>query len=254
MKKLILILLALVLVGCSSKREVLYWQDLDITQLEELSSIFENPQIAVSDILYVQISAEDPESTLPFIFQMPGMRNSSMNNSASRMLYGYLVDKEGHINFPLLGEISVKGKTTKEVEKSLERELSIYIKDPTVSVRIINNKITVLGGVNRPGTYVLDEETVTLPQLLGMAGDLHINGKRNDIVIIRHVGDQRVIKHIDMTKSDWMNSDFYYMRQNDLVYVQPNNPAIKAAGYVGSLGNLLSIFSFILSLGLLMFR
>lgn len=256
MKKLFYLLLIITLASCASKREILYFQDIDTTELDNVSSVFENPKVAVSDILNVQISAEDPESTIPFQFQSFGSSgsNRSNTNTTSLKLYGYLVDKEGNINYPLLGEIPVKGATTKEIEKDLERRLSIYIKDPTVSVRIVNNKITVLGSVRSPGTYTLDEETITLPQALGMAGDLDINGKRNDILIMRYQGDQRVIKHIDLTKSDWMNSPYYYMKQNDVIYVQPNNPKIKNAGYVGSIGTVLSVFSVMLSIGLLMFK
>lgn len=254
MKKLLLCFFALSLVGCSSKKEILYFQDIDMTELENVSSVFENPRVAVSDILNVQISTEDPESTIPFQFQRPGGGVVGSNNLSMLKLYGYLVDKEGHINYPFLGEIPVIGKTTKELEKELEERLSVYIKDPTVSIRIVNNKITVLGSVRNPGTYTLDEETLTLPQALGLAGDLTIQGKRNDILIMRYQGDKRVIEHIDLTKSDWMNSPFYYMKQNDVVYVQPNDPQIKTAGYIGTVGTVLSVFSIMLSIGLLMFK
>jgi len=254
MKKLLFFILALSLIGCASKKEILYFQDIDMTELDDVSLVFENPKVAVNDILYVQISTEDPESAIPFQFQRIGGSSLTSTNMSVLKLHGYLVDREGQINYPFLGEIPVIGKTTKEVEKDLEQRLSIYIKDPTVSVRIVNNKITILGSVRSPGTYTLDEETVTLPQALGLAGDLTIHGKRNDVLIMRYQGDKRVIKHIDLTKSDWMNSPFYYMKQNDVVYVQPNNPEIKTAGYIGSVGTILSVFSIMLSIGLLMFK
>lgn len=253
MKKLLLLLFVLSMVSCSSKKEILYFQDLDMTELDDVSTVFQNPKVAVSDILNIRISTEDPESAIPFQFQTADGRGTRTTGTNLK-LYGYLVDKEGKINYPFLGEIPVISKTTKEIEKDLERRLSVYIKDPTVSVRIVNNKITLLGSVKSPGTYTLDEETITLPQALGKAGDLAINGNRTDVLIMRYQGDKRVVKHIDLTKSDWMNSPFYYMKQNDVVYVKPNNPQIKKAGYIGSIGTVLSVFSVLLSMGLLLFK
>ncbi|HLS31778.1 MAG TPA: polysaccharide biosynthesis/export family protein [Flavobacteriaceae bacterium] len=247
-------LFILSMVSCSSKKEILYFQDIDMTALDDVSTVFQNPKVAVSDILNIRISTEDPESAIPFQFQTADGGSIRTTSGSLLKLYGYLVDKEGYINYPFLGEIPVISKTTKEIEKDLERRLSVYIKDPTVSVRIVNNKITVLGSVKSPGTYTLDEETLTLPQALGLAGDLSIHGNRTDVLIMRYQGDRRVIKHIDLTKSDWMNGPFYYMKQNDVVYVKPNNPQIKTAGYIGSVGTVLSVFSILLSMGLLLFK
>lgn len=240
--------------SCVSKKEVLYWQDLDQSKLEELDKVFYSSRIGISDILYIGIAAEDQESIEPFEFRKSQSGGGGTINPRSLKLEGYLVDQKGNINFPQLGELYVRGKTLKELEIEMQERLSRYIKNPTVIVRLVNNKVTVLGAINSPGTYELEEEAITLPQLLGMAGDLNIRGKRQNITIIRTEGARRIVKEIDLTKSDWMNSPFYYMKQNDLVYVEPNDPAVKTAGHITGLGQALSVISFTLSLAILIFK
>jgi len=255
MKRLLIFFVILSLASCASKKDVLYLQDIEDTVLEDLDQVFHRSRVAVSDILYVGIAAEDQESIQPFQFQKTEGSSSRSNiNTRNLKLEGYLVDIDGNINFPQLGEIQVKGKTIKEVEQDLQRRLGVYIKNPTVVVRLVNNKITVLGEVRSPGTFELDEEAFTLPQLLGRAGDLTIRGKRKNVLIIRNEGDRRIVKRIDLTKSDWMNGPFYYMKQNDIVYVEPNDPQVRAAGHISGLGSAMSVISFILSLGILVFK
>lgn len=255
MKKLLLFLFALSLVGCASKEDVLYFQDIDDTQFAELDSLIPTPRIETNDILDIRISALDPESVVPFKFEKPNDRTyRPATNLDMKRLEGYLVDKNGAITFPQLGDIYVKGKTTEQVEDKLKDKLSTYITNPTVSVKIINYKFSILGEVKKPGTFSLNEQAVTLPQALGKAGDLTIQGERHDVLIIRNQNGRRIYRHIDLTKSDWMNSPFYYLKQNDIVYVQPNNPGVKKAGYIGSVGSILSIVSILLSTATLIFK
>ncbi len=257
MKKLIFILFALSLVSCASKQDILYFQNIENTQLTNIDSIIQQPTIQVDDILYIRLTSLDPKALIPFQFDKPGTSSSlsvNSNNIALLKLKGYLVDKDGDIVFPQLGAIHVLGKTTNQIEKLLKRKIAPYVSSLTVSVRRINYKVTVLGEVKSPGTFPISDAQITLPQVLGMAGDLTIHGQRHNILIIRTQGDQRVYKHIDLTKSDWMNSPFYYLRQNDVVYVPPNNPKVKTAGYIGTVGNILSVASILLSAAVIIFR
>lgn len=256
MKKLILLLLVIFMAGCASKKDVLYFQDIDDLEFEMLDSLATTTTVEPDDILRIRLTALDAESLIPFQFDKPGLNvgRTSLNNIEMLQLNGYLVDKNGYINFPELGRIQVAGQTVKGVEETIYQKLSAYIKDPTVSVRIINSKITVIGDVRKPGTFSLSEEKLTLPQAIGLAGDLNIKGDRHDVLIIRNNGGKRVVKRIDLTESEWMNSDYYYLKQNDVVYVQPNTASVKTAGIVGSPGVVLSAVSVLLSVAVLIFK
>ena len=255
MKKILLFLFVISLVGCASKKDVLYFQDIDDLDFELLDSLATTTVVESGDILRIRLTALEAKSLIPFQFDKPELNEGrTSSNMEMLQLNGYLVDKKGDINFPELGRIEVSGKTIKEVEEHIYGKLSAYIKEPTVSVRIINTKVTVMGDVRNPGTFSLSEERLTLPQAIGLAGDLNIKGDRHNILIIRNNGGQREVKRIDFTESDWMNSDFYYLKQNDIVYVQPNTASVKTAGIVGTPGVVLSAVSVMLSVAVLIFK
>tara|TARA_R100001369_G_scaffold92471_1_gene137708 strand:- start:1877 stop:2641 length:765 start_codon:yes stop_codon:yes gene_type:complete len=254
MKYPIIILLLLFISSCATKKEVVYFQDIENANLALADSLYEHPKIQVNDILKIDLTALQEESTLPFKFDKAlGMQTQNTQVSLLK-LQGYLVAKDGSITYPQLGKIYVVDKTTQEVQELLTQQLSTYIKDPTVRVRLVNNKFTVLGEVKAPGTYTLDEEIITLPQALGMAGDLTINGKRENVLIIRQGEKAMETKHIDLTQSDWMHSKFYYLKPNDVVYVTPNNSKVRSAGLIGNVGTLLSLASILLSAAIVIFR
>ena len=169
-------------------------------------------------------------------------------------LQGYLVDATGEITFPVLGSVKADGLSTTELSKSIQQELKQYIKDATVRTRLVNYKVSVLGEVVRPGTYTYLEEQITLPQVLGTAGDLTINGDRRNINLVRKVGDGVKTYNIDLTKGDLINPDYYYLQQNDLVYVRPNTARVKSSGLIGNVGNLVSVLSLVVSLTILITR
>jgi len=253
MKKLTIVLLAFILLAsCSSRKKIVYFQDIDSTALEDVDNYSDQLEIATNDILNINVRTLNPDAALQFNPQA----GQGQQNIRPDMLKvkGYLVKKDGTIDFPELGAISVKGKSTKEVQRFLEKELQDYLKNPVVSVRLINYKFTVLGEVNRPGTYEIIEENYTLLQALGQAGGLTINGKRKNVLVIRHKDGERIAKRIDLTSSDWMNSPFYFVKQNDQIYVEPNNPQVKGAGFIGNAGTVLSALSVILSAIVIIFR
>lgn len=248
-KLLLLLLVSLFVVSCASKKDILYYQDIQNNSQEQISYLSSNVQI--NDILYIKVSAIVQEAADPFNMQISNMGNV---NIESYKIQGYLVSQEGNIIFPLLGKINVVGKSTEEVQDLLAKMLTDYgyIKDPTVSVRIINSKVTVLGEVKLPGTYSFDEQNISLNQAIGFAGDLTINGVRKDVLLIREINGVRTYVHLDLTSSNWFNSPYYYVKQNDIIIVNPNGPKVMASGYLNSIGTTLGIISFGLTMYILL--
>ena len=245
-KNLSLLIIIVFFASCASKKDVIYLQDIDNYALDDVSNIKQKTKIQISDILKVNIKTLDPESVIPFT------KNTSSNSSSGQQLgliklQGYIVDENGEIEMPVIGKIQVKDLNLEEAEKKIKSKLIKYLKDPFVSVRIVNYKFTIQGEVNNPGTYEINEPNFTLFQALGMAGDLTIRGKRDNILILRIEGNKRIVKRIDLTKSDWMNTPYYFIKQNDVIIVEPNNPQVKTAGFIGNVGILTSVASIVLS-------
>jgi polysaccharide export outer membrane protein len=256
MKKIIsFTCLLLVLISCSTKKDILYFQDIKAKPQTEVN--YTQNKIQVNDILTITVSAINPDSALPFNAKFyNGNGGSVSDNENSMKLNGYLVNTDGNISFPILGNIKVLGKTTNEIEELIEKILidQGQLTNPTVIVRLTNAKITILGDIGKPGTYPYYEQNLTLLQALGYASDLSISGRRNDILIIREQDGKRTYGHIDMRKTDWFDSEYYYIKQNDIIYVNPNGPKIKSAGYVTNLQGLLGLLFTGLTLTLLLTR
>jgi polysaccharide export outer membrane protein len=258
MKKFALFfILSLVIFSCTTRKEIVYFRDIDTSNIENLDKYNEHLKINVNDILNINVRTLNPQASLQFsqssIGGQGGQGGGGMRADLLK-ISGYLVHQDGTIDFPQIGSIDVKGKSTREVQKLLESKLKKFLKNPIVSVRVINYKFTILGEVRAPGTYEILEENFTLLQALGMAGGLTINGKRKNILIIRHQDGERITKRIDLTTTEWMNSPFYFVKQNDQIYVEPNNPQVKRAGYVTDIGTALSVLSVILSVTVIIFR
>lgn len=254
MNKLIykLIAIALLLQSCASKKDILYFQDS--TTYKSTTIDYAGSLIQTNDILSITVGAKVLETVIPYNIQQLGA--NSMSNIETIKLQGYLVSQEGTIIFPVLGSISVANKTTSALEEELKNTLEIggHLIDPTVSIRLLNAKVTILGEVNKPGTYFFTEQYLTLPQALGYAGDLTINGKRKDVILIRESLGVRTIKHLDLTTTDWMNNPDYTIRQNDVLVINPNNSKVKSSGYIGNAATILTIASLVLSSVILLTR
>ncbi len=245
-----IIILLLLINSCALRKDIVYLQDLDKAQQTKVN--YQYAAIQPNDVLRITVESLLEEAAIPF-----NRGNSSGNgNQQNMLLEGYLVSKDNTINFPVLGEISTKGKTIKELEKHIGNLLidGELISNPIINVRLINFKITILGEVASPGTYSFTEQNISILQALGYAGDLTINGQRDDIMVIREVDGIRRIGHIDITNSEFMNSEFYFLKPNDNIYIKPNNPKVKKAGYIGDLATLFGVVSFGLSLILLTTR
>lgn len=244
-----LFLISLILTSCATKKDLYYLQDIDQMSI---NNTFEFLSIQPGDILDIQIKALNPESVL--VFQRQSALTPQQGQLQNRAIDGYLVGDDGTISLPLIGSISTTNKTTQTLATDLHDALSPYIKDPSVNIRILNFRVSVLGEVNNPGTFTVLEERISVLQALGLAGDLTINGNRNNILLIRNENGKTENYNIDLTKSEFMQSSFYKLRQNDIIYVRPNTARVKSSGLVGNTSTLVSILSLAVSLFILITR
>lgn len=247
-KKLLLFIIgSFTILSCADKKDILYYQDIKNSGPTSIQYI--PNEVQINDILYINISAMITESTEPFNFD-----KKSAAAFQNFKVQGYLVSQEGTIVFPILGSIKVVGKSTDEVQQYIANLLNDngYLKDPIVSVRIINSKVTVLGEVKSPGTYSFDEQNISLNQAIGYAGDLTINGLRKNVLLIREVNGNRTYVHLDLTSTDWFNSPYYYVKQNDVIIVSPNGSRIMSSGYLRDVGTTLGTLSFLLTVFILL--
>jgi polysaccharide export outer membrane protein len=207
------------------------------------------PTIQKDDLLSINVSATNAEAVLPFnMYETPVLGNSI----GSAKPLPYLVNANGEIKFPVLGVLKVTGMSTNELSIMLSQKLGEYISDPIININTINFKITVLGEVNKPGTYKVSNQRITIIEGLGLAGDLTINGNR-DITLIRERDGRRVFIPIDITSKALFNSPYYYLTQNDLIYVEPNKTKINSS-VIGantsiiftSIATLISIFAILI--------
>jgi polysaccharide export outer membrane protein len=251
MKKITPFLLALFLFSCASREDVVYYQNIDSIAMHEKTNSYEI-KIQPDDLLMIIVSAEDPEIANPFNLKLIAVQ-SAVNLDAGagigqQTMQLYLVDASGFIEFPILGKLKVGGVSRSEALQMLQKEIGVYIKNPIINLRIMNFKVSVQGEVNAPGTYAINSERVTLIEAVTKAGDLTIYGKRNNILIIRETDGVKSYNRVDITSADFINSPFYYLAQNDVVYVEPNKSRINGAAVGPNTGVIISISSLLITL------
>lgn len=249
LRYLALFIIIINFLSCTTKKEILYFQNSSKSTFD--SKILDQ-KIEPNDIISVKINSTNIE--LSNIYNFDLIDGAAQQISAIQ-LKNYLVNNEGNITLPILGIIKVTDKTMNELEQFLSKKLidEGHLKDPTVIVRVLNSKVTILGEVKMPGTYNFTEKNLTLLQAIGLAGDLTINGKREDIILIRQENNVKTISHINMTSTDWFESSNYYIKQNDVIVVNPNNAKIKSGGLIGNASTFIAIVSLLLT-GLLLIK
>ena len=242
----------LLLQSCVSKKQMLYLQDVDTVNSQEVT--YNNHTLQVDDILKISVGALVPEAALPYNNVTAG--SVVANNIDVMRLDGYLVSQNSTINFPVLGELSVKEKTTQELENDIKKLLvdGGYLINPNVTVRLLNAKVTILGEVQQPGTFSFTENNISLLQALGLAGDLTINGSREDVMVLRYVDGVQTTALIDLTSASFLSGPYQMVKPNDVIVVNPNSARISSAGYVGNLSAILGIASILLSSIILLTR
>ncbi len=246
------IITLLVVTSCIPKKEVVYFQGVQ-TNSENINGNYE-PLIQNDDMLYINISSFEAEASAPFNLESHDESNNSSGGVFSMQKQTYLVDNNGNIEFPIIGTIQVAGYSIKALRETLKDRLSIYIKDAVINIRIVNFKVTVIGEVNNPGTIQVDSQRITLTEALARAGDLTIYGRRNNILIIRDFQGTKTYNRVDITKTDFVNSPYYYLDQNDVVYIEPRKSKTDNATFGNNLGTIMSLVGFGISLMILLTR
>lgn len=214
--------------SCVSKKDIVYFQNDAIDQAKVSNSY--RTIIKPDDLLQITITALDIEAVRPF--NLAAVTYSTTSNSAIGVAQQqtYLVDTNGEIEFPVLGKLKIGGLTRNETIALLKNKLSPdYIKKPNININIANYKISVIGDVQRPGSYNIPNERITILDAIALAGDLNISGNRSNVMITREEGGKKVQYRVDLRSNKLLTSPVYYLQQNDVMYVEPNYARIQSA-------------------------
>jgi polysaccharide biosynthesis/export protein len=229
MKPLLYCLALLLLLASCSRRNLSYFSDLPQQALyqERISNTIDL-KIRPDDLISITVTSLNPESNALF---NRGEIIPVGNASSYRNVYtapiaakeGYLVDREGYISFPVLGRVQLAGLTKAEARTKLMNQLSEYLKEPLVNIQFLNFKVTVVGEVNNPSSFTVPTEKISVLEALGLAGDMTVHGKRENVLVIREADGIRTATRLNLNSMEVFNSPYFYLQQNDVVYVEPDN-------------------------------
>ncbi|MGY0392418.1 polysaccharide biosynthesis/export family protein [Bizionia sp. KMM 8389] len=248
--KLLTVLLLAFLSSCVTSKEIIYFQDEPVSEENDVimtSNITYKP----NDLLFISVGG-DADAVAPFNLPAVSYNVSAVSANADLKMPTYLLSNNGTIEYPVLGTIKLGGLTREEATALLKNKISAYVKDPVINIRLINFTITVLGEVRNPGTFTIEDERISLTEALGLAGDLTIYGKRENVFLIREREGKKVYTKFDLTKISTITSPNYYLEQNDVLVIEPNSAKVRSASYnqnngviisaVGTLATILAIF------------
>lgn len=256
-------ILGIIAASCSTPKDITYMQGFSDNAVQ---AVTQQKRITVlpDDKLSIIVSSKDPALAEVFNLSIAQTRigqASSGSNSSNSQISAYTVDPNGYIQFPVIGEVYVRGLQKSEVAEKIKNELikSNMLKDPTVTVEFLNATVSVLGDVKSPGEYVIDKENLNIIQALSKAGDLNITGMRENVLVIREGNGKNRAYRVDLTNTaELMQSPAYYLQQNDIVYVEPNNmkkrEAINNANTLLTPTFWMSVASFLTTIGVLIFK
>lgn len=256
--KYTLVCIAVVCTACTSTKNIVYLQDVVPLKQQVIEQIYE-PIIHEDDLLAIMVNNREPELALPFNMPMVTYQLGTTGGvGGSQRVLGYLVDKNGDIDFPILGKIHASGLTRMQLMEQIKEKLSSedLLKDPIVTVQFLNFKVSVMGEVSRPGSFTISGDRITLLEALSMAGDLTIYGKRDRVAVIRENNGKRTILFHDLRSADLFNSPCYYLQQNDIVYVEPNKARAGQSdiNQNNSVGVWVSVISLLTTISVLIFK
>lgn len=245
MKFRIFHLLGLLLVLASCSRNLTYFSEKNTEPIEqEYQTVIANnvtPKIQPSDLLSIRVSSISPEANTLFnqgVITGAGGGSGGTTQTAE----GYLVDSAGYVQFPVLGKIKLGGLSRESAVSLLTDSLEQYLREPVVNIKYLNYRITIIGEVRNPSTFTVPTEKVNILTALGMAGDLTPFGKRDNVLIIREEAGVRTMTRMNLNSRELLNSPYFYLQQNDVIYVEP----VKTRGYQASV--LRSNIPFVLSI------
>jgi len=248
---LIFLLTLFSLSSCMVSKKSVYFRDVPLGSTASIAlAQFEEPIIQSDDLLSITIQTIDPAATAAVnqVSAMPAVGASSASSMGNQLIQGFLVDKDGNVTIPMLGTIKLAGLTSYEARKLITEKASKYFNNPSVQVRFANFKITVIGEVARPATYTVPNEKVTLLDAIGLAGDLTIYGKRENVMLIRERNGEKEFVRFDLNSYDTFQSPYFYLQQNDVIYVEPGKGKVAANNAART--QTISIIGTILSLGI----
>lgn len=229
------------LFSCGSRQEVVYFQNIDTIGSSRSINNY-NPTIRPDDLMTIVVSALDQDLVRPF--NLTTVSYTSETGDVSRAAQQtYLVGSNGSIDFPVLGTLKLAGLNRIQATIMIKDLLTEYIKDPIVNIRITNFKVTVIGEVNRPGSYTIPSERITILEALGLAGDLTLQAKRNNVLVVRELDGKKSYNRVDLTSEQVFNSPMYYLTQNDIIYVEPNNSRVRSSAVGPNTNATLSVIS-----------
>ncbi len=248
----LVVCMAVFFTACTSTKKIIYLQDVVPLKQQEIEQKYE-VIIHGDDLLAIMVNSRDPELALPFNMPMVSYQLGSNTGGQQRVL-GYLVDTNGNIDFPILGEIHVEGLTRMQLTELIKNKL--IEGDSIVTVQFLNFKISVMGEVGRPGSFTISGDRITLLEALSMAGDLTIYGRRDRVGVIRENNGKRTILFHDLRSADIFNSPCYYLQQNDIVYVEPNKAKSgqSSINQNNSIGVWVSVISLLTTIAVLIFK
>ncbi|MDD3320453.1 MAG: polysaccharide biosynthesis/export family protein [Paludibacter sp.] len=267
MKKIYFFFIVLLTItSCKTNKQIVYLQNSGnpISLNDSVASPIPDARLKVGDLLTITVNATTSEAAQPFnlpLIPQTGMEsyvqgNASANGSGGS-LQNYLIDTNGNIMFPILGKIEVAGLSKNELSETIYSKIyPRYIKEePIITIRYANFKVSVLGEVNSPGVLKIDNEMVSIFEAIAMAGDLSIYGKRDNVLLIRENDGKRVSVRIDLRDKRLIDSPYYYLQQNDILYIQPNNPKSRSSALstaetisISVIGTLISLTSLLVNL------
>lgn len=259
--RFLVLLCCLALASCKTYRNINYIQDVQVNDTE---NIIENQGIRIQpkDMLSIVVSSKTPELAMAFNLPVVSYQAGSeiVSGAGSTRLLGYVVDNDGNIDFPLLGKIQVAGLTRWQLQELIKQQIvnAGLMKELVVTVEFMNFKVSIMGEVNAPGSYTINGDKVTILEALSMAKDLTIFGKRDGVYVIREENGKRTTYRIDLRSVNLFDSPAYYLRQNDVVYVEPNKVRAGQStineNSLKSVSLWISISSFLTSLAVLIFK
>jgi polysaccharide export outer membrane protein len=255
-KQLNACILLLLLTACTSSKHVVYLQDKDAYTEQDMDEQY-NVFIQPDDLLSITVNSRNQELAMPFNLPLVSQQLDGRNYSQQRIL-GYLVDQNGEIDFPVLGKLKAGGLTRMQLTDKIKKRLveEELVGDAVVTVQFQNFKVSVMGEVAKPGSFIITGDRVTLLEALSMAGDLTIYGRRDRVTVIREKDGRRTLKVHDLRSSDIFASPYYYLQQNDVVYVEPNRARAGQSGINqnSSAGVWVSVASLLTSVAVLLFK
>jgi len=222
----LLFFISVMLTGCGSVKNIAYLQNSDSINFDNSRFLYD-ARIMPKDQLSITVNTTTPEASLPFNLLLQNEYTQGRSMSSAGVLMPYLVDNDGFINFPIIGRLHVAGLTKSEAERLIFEKIRPYMaesENPVVTVRMSSYSVSVLGEVNRPGSFQVSREKITILEALAQAGDLTIYGVRDKVKLIREdaTGKKQIVT-LNLNDANIVNSPYYYLQQNDVVYVEPNN-------------------------------